>query len=123
MFITGPRGDYLHILSSLNIIDRSEASVKYFINFSRTENNNWLRDENGVILRNLGGKIGLSYNPINIGNLALGTHQLYLETREDKYRKIFLDQAEWFVQNQREKSGIGSVWKFDYDWILGIKSP
>jgi hypothetical protein len=123
MFITGPRGDYIHILSSLNIRDLEEAKQKYFINFSRNWNNSLIKDKNGVVLRNMGGKTGLRYNPVTIGNFALGNYQHYIETGKEIYRNTFLDQAEWFIRNQSRRAGNKSVWEFDYDWTLGLKAP
>jgi hypothetical protein len=123
MFATRQKGsDYL-TLYTMNIKNPSEASIKYFLNLSTKASSPGQTDENGVFLFDLGGNIGPKYHPVAIAHYALANHQLFLDTGKDMFRRNFLAQAEWFVQNQKREPILGSVWQYDYDWILGIKAP
>jgi len=39
------------------------------------------------------------YHPVLIEHYALGAYDLFIDTNEDKYKKIFITQAEWLIKN------------------------
>jgi heparosan-N-sulfate-glucuronate 5-epimerase len=56
------------------------------------------------------------YFPVTIAQMALGSYDLWLETRNTKYRDIFLNCASWLIKNQDQEGG------WDSFSNLGLKS-
>lgn len=77
-------------------------------------------DQNGIPLREYGAKIGMQYQPVGIAEYALGNHDLYLESHDDRYKEIFLKQANWFCNNlvtkRINRNCIFGVWEYKFDF-------
>jgi len=82
-------------------------------------------DEKGVPMLNYFGDIGIQYNPDAIAQYALGYFEKYSENRDNAYKEIFLKQANWFVDNLRERDNGISVWEynFDFEYFKKLKKP
>lgn len=78
------------------------------------------KDSNGVMLREYGKDY--VHSPIDIANFALGNYQSYIESNDSKFRRIFFDQAAWFLDQQViTKKGFG-VWRADFGKpVYGLK--
>jgi hypothetical protein len=50
------------------------------------------------------------YFPISIGQLGLAVFHTYLDTKDDKDKRRFLNFADWFYDNAEEKTGLGVRW-------------
>ena len=73
-------------------------------------------DDNGVIMLNYHGTIGLQYNPNAIAQQALGYYDKYLDNQKDK--DAFLTQADYFLKNGRVvRDGI-VLWEYDFPFEM-----
>jgi len=72
-------------------------------------------DSDGVPLVNYGGSIGLQYNTVTISEYALRHYREYLNTGNLTFSETFLVQANWLVENAKQK-GNYSVWEYNFDW-------
>jgi heparosan-N-sulfate-glucuronate 5-epimerase len=71
-------------------------------------------DSNGIPLVNYGSSIGIQYNPVTISQYALANYHAYLDTRNTTRREKFLAQANWLVENAKQKGNF-SVWEYTFD--------
>lgn len=112
-----------------NRLNAKSLLGNYYIDFTDVALN-WHGsfDQEGIPLRNYGGKIGTQYQPVGIAHYALGNYELYLQTSDVKYKKTFLRQANWLCKNLAiRKISVDSVfgvweYKFDLDSYL-LKAP
>lgn len=68
-------------------------------------------DQNGIPLLNYEGKIGKQYNPIAIAQYGLAHYNIYQKTKDQKSLKIFLNQADWLVNNLDK-----GLWMHNFNW-------
>jgi len=101
----------------------------YYIDFSDLASN-WPGsfDQNSIPLTEYGGKIGTKYQPVGIAHYALGNYDLYLKTRNDKYKEVFLRQADWFCNNliakRLSRSFTFGIWEYKFDFEpYWLKAP
>jgi len=71
-------------------------------------------DSNGIPLVNYGSSIGLQYNPVTISQYALANYHAYLSTGNTIRREKFLAQANWLLENAKQKGNF-SVWEYNFD--------
>jgi len=73
------------------------------------------RDNNGVILS--GNESRRYYSVIDIAQYAMGNYELYLNTHNQKYLKVFLANCDWLEENQISKIGsnLNGVWLLPYE--------
>lgn len=71
-------------------------------------------DSNGVAVVNYGGNLGKRYNPVSICKYAHSLYVNYYHTKDKKYKKSFMIQVKWLVENQKIKNGIG-VWEYNFE--------
>ena len=116
---------FWHTPLELNVIDDYNTLGRYYMNFSRKTEFQGPFDNDGIPVLNYKGNIGVQYNPNTIAQYALGYYDLFLDTGKQEYKRIFLNQADWFLKNIRLiDNGIG-LWeyKFDFEYHKGLKSP
>lgn len=83
-----------------------------------------LVDKEGIRVLNYGGDIGLQYTPVAVSQYALGNYELYLNTKDEKYKEIFLKQADWLVRNEITTNKGFGIWEYKFDWKpYNIKAP
>jgi hypothetical protein len=70
-----------------------------------------------IPLYNYGGK--LCHNPTFVGWHAISVLQRYLATSDKRHKRVFLNNADWFVENARSDKKLGIVWDSQYDWHEG----
>lgn len=81
-------------------------------------------DVDDVPMVNYGGKIGLRYNPVTIAQYSLANHSLYLQTKDEKYLKIFLKCVNWFLMFISDYKNNSAVWFYNFDLMeCGLKAP
>ena len=71
------------------------------------------------------GKIGKQYNPDAVAQYGLGCYDIFLKTSDLSYKRKFLAQANWFVENlQRINAEVG-LWQynFDFEYQSRLKNP
>ena len=76
-----------------------------------------LLNDSGIPLFDYGDEIGTEYNSAIISQYALANFDLYLETCDSEYRDIFLNQADWLLENL--VIGMGGdfyVWEYSFDY-------
>lgn len=99
----------------------------YYYDFSLEMDKNFsalIFDNNGIPMVNYGRKTGLQYNPVTIAQYSLAHLSLYMKTKDDKYKKIFLNGAEWFLENVSEYKNDSLVWFYKFDLTeCRLKSP
>lgn len=74
----------------------------YYINFAEGATNilgKHKLDENGIPLKKIKYRKGYFYRPSLISQYGLAYHNLYLETKDEKYLDKFLSIARWFIEN------------------------
>ena len=99
--------------------------TSYYLDYSSKADYPGPFDEKGVPMLNYYGDIGVQYNPDAIAQYALGHYERYVRHNSEESKKIFLKQADWYVNNLREREkGIG-VWEYDFDfeYFQLIKGP
>ncbi len=99
----------------------------YYYDFSLEMKKNFstlIFDNNGIPMVNYGRKTGLQYNPVTVAQYSLAHLSLYIRTKDDKYKKIFLNGAEWFLKNVSDYKNYSLVWFYKFDLTeCGLKSP
>ena len=70
-------------------------------------------DKNGILIYKIPYTNRFDYYPTFIARFALGNLEMYLETKEDVYRKNFFRQVNWLLKNLKEKKDY-CVWEHYY---------
>lgn len=79
-------------------------------------------DRNGIIT-SAGGKKDY-YSPILISQYGISNFNAFERTRDEKYRKTFLNQANWLVNHQKSVSKKMGIWEFPVsEEHYGAKAP
>jgi len=101
--------------------------IDYYYDFTIEMDKNFsglIFDPKGIPMVNYGRKIGIHYNPVTIAQYSLAHLSLFIRTKNDKYKKIFLDGAEWFLANVLVHKNDSLVWFYKFDLTeCGLKSP
>ena len=80
-------------------------------------------DKNGILMINYGEQRGKIYNPVSISQYANSLYYLYCSSLNNSYRKKFLKQAQWLIENQVAKDNMG-VWYYKFrNNAFGAKPP
>jgi heparosan-N-sulfate-glucuronate 5-epimerase len=78
-------------------------------------------DEQGVPVNDytrkllIRGVTGRTYNPLTVSHWVLGSYDDWLRTGERQHRELFLRRADWLVENQVVKGGVG-WWYYAVPW-------
>ena len=111
---------FWHTPLSVNQLDDSDINnVRcYPMNFTeKTFFKNHL-DDDGVILLNYHGSLGLQYNPNAIAQQALGYYDKYLVNKKQEDKDAFLTQANYFLKHGREvRDGI-LLWEYNFPFEM-----
>lgn len=102
---------FWHTNLGIAAINNYNVMDEYYMDFTCKLHYEGPYDEDGVPTLNYKGNIGVRYNIVAIAQYALGAYNKYINTKDDKYKDIFLNQADWFVKNN-DKGG----WNYDFDW-------
>ncbi|MCK4827490.1 hypothetical protein KA005_67800, partial [bacterium] len=116
---------FWHTPLEINHIEDYCILGKYYMNFVEKTKFQGSFDADGVPMLDYKGNVGVQYNPNAVAQYALGFYDLLVDTGEQKYKEIFLRQADWFLKNIRIlKNGVG-LWEynFDFDYHKGLKAP
>lgn len=101
--------------------------IDYYYDFSLEMDKNFsglIFDPKGIPMVNYRKKIGLQYNPVTVAQYSLAHLSLYMKTKDDKHKKIFLNGAEWFLMNVSDYKNDSLVWFYKFDLTeCGLKSP
>ena len=116
---------FWHTEPQMNINAKIENLEKYYLNYSKKIEYSGPFDASGVPMLNYFGDIGVQYNPDAIAQYALGIYEKYLQTKEEKWRNIFLNQADWYVATvQTREQGVGVfIYDFDFEYFKTLKKP
>lgn len=109
---------FWHTPLSVNELDNEDISGvrRYPMNFiAKTAFKNHC-DDDGVIMLNYHGSIGLQYNPNAIAQQALGYFDKYLDDQKDE--DAFLTQANYFLNKGRDvRDGI-ILWEYNFPFEM-----
>ena len=101
--------------------------IDYYYDFSLEMDKNFsglIFDSKGIPMVNYRKKIGIQYNPVTVAQYSLAHLSLYIRTKDDKYKKIFLNGAEWFLMNVSDYKNDSLVWFYKFDLTeCELKSP
>lgn len=101
-------GDYG--LSKTNVCD-------YYLDFSEKAEYKGPFDEDGIIMLDYKGQVGIQYNPCAVAQYGLGLCSCYLKTKDETYKKKLIFQAEWLCRNLKiDEKGIG---RLEYTFGMG----
>lgn len=117
--------NFWHTELKVNPAEQIGTLQNYYLDYTAKTDYPGPFDGNAVPMLNYFGDIGIQYNPDSIAQYALGYFEKYLNSGLEKYRQIFLKQADWYVNNIKERNkGIG-VWEYDFDfeYFKTIKGP
>jgi len=89
---------------------------EYYMPFTYKADYKGSFDDKGIPLLNYHGAVGKQHNPIAIAQYALGHYNLFKRTRDKKHLGIFLNQANWLVENLELNSQGLYVWNHHFDW-------
>jgi hypothetical protein len=125
LFYTNSNVSFWHTGLKTNSIENSGRIGRYYMNFEEKTRYDGPFDEDDIPMLDYKGKLGLQYNPNAIAQYAMGFYDLYLDTKENKYKEIFLKQADWFVKNIRVTGDGTGLWEynFDFEYHKGLKAP
>ena len=76
---------------------------------------NIVMDSNGIPMVNYGSTIGIQYNPVTVSAHAVANYHTYMIGENTTRRERHLAQANWLVENAKQK-GNYSVWEYNFDW-------
>ena len=80
-------------------------------------------DEKGIMLIDYAGKLGKIYNPVSISQYAHNLYINFYNTGKIEFKDAFIKQADWLVENQVNKNGMG-IWIYEFDnKPFGAKPP
>jgi hypothetical protein len=116
---------FWHTVLKPNSVEDYSAIGKYYMNFEDKTRYNGSFDADGIPVLDYKGSLGLQYNPNAVAQYALGFYDLYVNSKELKYKEIFLKQADWFVKNIRIIENDIGLWEynFDFEYHTGLKAP
>jgi len=116
---------FWHTSLKTNSIGDYGSIGRYYMNFEEKTRYGGPFDPEGIPVLDYKGSVGLQYNPNAIAQYALGFYDLYLDTKKENFKEIFLKQADWFVENIRIIEGDIGLWeyKFDFEYHKGLKAP
>ncbi|UVS67852.1 D-glucuronyl C5-epimerase family protein [Nitrososphaera viennensis] len=83
-------------------------------------------DENGVMMYDYGGSIGVVYNPKVVTAYGLQYHDSYRRTGDPQARRNLINTANWLLEHAKEKGdGKCSLWEygFKWGWYGGVEPP
>ena len=107
---------FWHGIPRVNENASTKELGEYYMPFSHKADYQGHFDEHGIPLLDYKGKIGKQYNPIAIAQYGLGNYNQYLRTGTQKRLNIFLNQANWLVENlEKNPKGLW-VWNHHFDW-------
>lgn len=124
VFFNTNKANYWNSITKCNVHSKPAKLGSYYLDFSSKSEYIGTIDENGIPLYSLGsGEI--FYHPIVICQYALGLHEMFLlrEKNTANYKKKFLCQADWLIENIEEKDGkFGWLLKYNID-SYNLKAP
>jgi len=118
---------------SKNTSLKAESLGNYYVemknNIDRPNESVHRLDGNGVLMYKIPYTQEFNYYPVSITLYALGNFEMYLDTKDSNYRKSFLKQADWLVNNIKIRQKGFGVWehnfvlpyyKFKMPWVHGM---
>ncbi len=112
---------FWHTPLSVNELGNHDISEvrRYPMNFTaKTDFKNHC-DEDGVIMLNYNGTLGLQYNPNAIAQQALGYYDKYLDNQKDEEAlRAFLTQADYFLKNGRTAGDGVILWEYNFPFEM-----
>jgi len=116
---------FWHTNLKTNKVGNYKTIGRYYMNFEEKTRYGGPFDSDGIPMLDYKGAVALQYNPNAIAQYALGCYDLYLDTKSEKSREIFIKQADWFVKNIRIIDGCTGLWeyKFDFEYHKDLKAP
>ncbi|MCF7917110.1 MAG: D-glucuronyl C5-epimerase family protein [Candidatus Omnitrophica bacterium] len=116
---------FWHTSLKANLTEDYTKLGKYYMDFSNKTGFSGPFDQKGVPMLDYKGDIGIQYNPNAIAQYALGNYDLLCDTGDSYYKQVFINQADWFIDNIRVVDGQVGLWeyKFDFEYYKGLKSP
>lgn len=113
-------------------MDNNNVLGKYYIDLDRSLGEDFSEYEftkNGLPKVRFNRSSDWQHNPVTISQYGLKNYNLYLQTGEDRYKNVFLTQANWLVQNSEKGPNNSGVWYYRLDipfyklskpWISGM---
>lgn len=116
---------FWHTKLKINRRENIDQLANYYLDYTPKTLYPGPFDKKEVPMLNYFGNIGIQYNPDAIAQYAIGYFEKYLKNRDNAYKEIFLKQADWFVNNLRERDNDIGVWEynFDFEYFKKIKKP
>lgn len=111
---------FWHTPLSINLLDDCDIHNvrRYPMNFSAKTIFNNHCDDDGVIMLNYHGDLGLQYNPNAIAQQALGYYDLYLDESNQKSLDAFLTQANYFLKHGRMVKDDILLWEYNFPFEM-----
>ncbi|RKY81511.1 hypothetical protein DRQ07_03830, partial [candidate division KSB1 bacterium] len=100
--------DYFHLPHRVSDKLNIDYPLNYYFDFRPKINYNGKFDSKGVILVFDYDEDDWVYFPISIFNYGMAAVQHFIETKDAKYRRIFLSQADWAVASQKNGDAAGA---------------
>jgi heparosan-N-sulfate-glucuronate 5-epimerase len=84
-----------------------------------------IQDENGVVMYDYGGSIGVVYNPKVVAWYGIVNHDSYQLTGDLQARQNFIGAADWLLAHSSDKGNNYSLWEYDFWWKSygGVEPP
>ncbi len=111
---------FWHTPLSVNKFDEYDIHNvrRYPMNFiSKTAFKNHC-DDNGIIMLNYHGNLGMQYNPNAIAQQALGYYDKYLDHQKEPDKDAFLTQANYFLQKGRVVRDNIILWEYNFPFEM-----
>jgi len=118
---------FWHTTLSVNQLDDYDLNNvhRYPMNFiSKIDYKNYT-DDDGIIMLNYRGNIGLQYNPNAIAQQALGFYDNYISEGGRKWEDAFLTQASYFLKKGRAIRDDIVLWEYNFPFEMrnNLSSP
>jgi heparosan-N-sulfate-glucuronate 5-epimerase len=72
-------------------------------------------DENGVVMCDYGGSLGVVYNPKVAAQAGLKYYDQFLSTGDPQVKKHFFNTTDWLMAHATDR-GNYSVWEYSFAW-------
>lgn len=111
---------FWHTPLSVNNLEEVDLRTvrKYPMNFQVKTLYNKYHDQDGIIMLNYYGDLGLQYNPNAIAQQALGYYDKFIENNNLDDKKNFLTQANYFLKHGRLVKDDVLLWEYNFPFEM-----
>ncbi len=113
-FLFKRKESYWHLKTPCQVFCNPKNISKYYLDMSTRANYQGAFNEKGAFLTEYSNPVCFQEFSIHLSFYALGCICAFEKTKKQEFEKKFLAQAEWLVENLKNRKGF-FVWEHDFD--------